>query len=148
MLSGTISTTIFGKAYRIAVHKVIIDTVHLTVCSVIGIKLASMHFRANSIVDWFPKIISDRKGGLKTHCIRAVLGLSEHNDKLRIANSSPNEFTMRFLHIILVHHSVLERGINALVTEKLLYLLNWHAFVDSHCSKRPSELVRMYLMKT
>ena len=69
-------------------------------------------------------------------------------DKLRIANSSPNEFTMRFLHIILIHHSVLERCIDALVAEKLLHLLNWHAFVDSHCSKRSSKLVWMHLMKT
>ena len=55
---------------------------------------------------------------------------------------------MGLFHVVLVHHSVLKRRINALVAEKLLHLLNWHAFVDSHCSKRPSELVRMHLMKT
>ena len=69
-------------------------------------------------------------------------------DKLRIANSSPNELTMRLLYVILIHHSVLERGINALVAEKLLYLLDWHTLVDGHRCQRPSELVRMDLMKT
>ena len=87
MLSSTVSTAIFRKAYRIAVHKVIIDTVYLTIGTVIGIKLSRMHFRPNSIIDWLSKVISDRKGSLKTHCVWAVLGFSEHNDKLRIANS-------------------------------------------------------------
>ena len=89
MFSGTVSTAIFSKTYRITVHKIIIDTVYLAVCSVIGIKLAGMHFRANSIINRFPKIISDRKCGLETHCVWAVLRLSEHIDKLRIANSYP-----------------------------------------------------------
>ena len=34
------------------------------------------------------------------------------------------------------------------MAEKLLNLLNRHAFVNGHCGKRPSKLVRMHLMKT
>ena len=54
---------------------------------------------------------------------------------------------MRFLHVILVHHSILQCRINALMTQKLLHLLDRHTLVDGHCSQRPTKLVRMYLIK-
>ena len=56
-------------------------------------------------------------------------------DKLRIANRwmlSADEFPMRLLHIILIHHRILERGVDALMAEKLLHLLDGHPLVDSH----------------
>ena len=54
---------------------------------------------------------------------------------------------MRFFHVILVHHSILERCINALVAEKLLHLLNGHTLVACHCSQRPAKLMRMHLVE-
>lgn len=54
---------------------------------------------------------------------------------------------MRFLHIILINHSILKCRINALMAQKLLHLLDWHTLVDGHCSQRPTKLVRMYLIK-
>jgi len=54
---------------------------------------------------------------------------------------------MGFLHVVLVHHRILERSINALVSEKLLYLLDRHALVDCHCSQRPAKLMRMHLVE-
>ena len=54
---------------------------------------------------------------------------------------------MRFLHIVLIDHSILQCRINALMAQKLLHLLNWHALVDCHCSQRPAKLMRMHLVE-
>ena len=50
---------------------------------------------------------------------------------------------MRNLYVILIHHRVLQRGVNALVAEELLHLLNRHALVNGHGCQRPAEFVRM-----
>ena len=50
------------------------------------------------------------------------------------------------LDIRLIHHRILQSGINALVSEELLHLLDRHPFVDRHSSKCPSELVRVCLV--
>ena len=52
---------------------------------------------------------------------------------------------MRYFDVILVYHSILQGGIDALVAEKLLHLLDWHAFVDRHSCECPPKFVRVYL---
>ena len=67
-------------------------------------------------------------------------GIAEHLDKLRL---SAEVSFMRLLDIRLIHHSVLQSGIDALMAQKLLYLLNRHSFVDCHRCKCPPKLVWM-----
>ena len=55
---------------------------------------------------------------------------------------------MRFFHIILVDHCVLECGIDALMPKELLNLLDWHSFVNRHCGQSSSEFMRVNLMET
>ncbi len=52
---------------------------------------------------------------------------------------------MRQFDVILVHHSVLQGGIEALVAEQMLHLLDRHTFVNSHGGQCTAELVRVYL---
>ena len=46
--------------------------------------------------------------------------------------------------VILVNHSILQSGIDALVTEQLLYLLDRHTLVNCRGRKRSSEFMRMH----
>ena len=53
-------------------------------------------------------------------------------------------FVVRYFHIVLVHHRVLQRGVQALVTEQVLHLFNGHAFVDGHRGQGAAEFVRVH----
>ena len=47
-------------------------------------------------------------------------------------------------NIILVYHGVLECCIHALVAKQVLYLLNWHTFINRHCCQCATKLVWVY----
>ena len=49
-------------------------------------------------------------------------------------------------HIALFHHCVMKGGIDLLMPQKPLYLLNRHSFVDCRGCHGPPEFVRMYVM--
>lgn len=52
---------------------------------------------------------------------------------------------MRQLHILLLDHGVVHGGINFLVTEELLHLLDRHSFAYHRSCQYSSELMRMHL---
>ena len=54
---------------------------------------------------------------------------------------------MGFFYIVLIDHRVLERGVDALVTEELLYLFDRHSLINGHRRQGSPELVRMDLVK-
>ena len=47
-------------------------------------------------------------------------------------------------HIRLIHHGVMERGVNFAVTKKSLHLFNWHTLVNGHCCQCAPEFMGMY----
>ena len=51
---------------------------------------------------------------------------------------------MRNLYIVLIDHCVLHGSVNLGMSKELLYLFDWHSFVDGACCQSPSELVRVY----
>ena len=54
-----------------------------------------------------------------------------------------DEFAVREFNIVLIHHSIVHGGVNLDMTEQPLHLFHRHTFVDSHCCKGTTELVRM-----
>ena len=52
---------------------------------------------------------------------------------------------MSQLYIVLVHNSIMQRGVNTHMTKQALYLFNGHTFVNSHCGKGTAELMGMNL---
>ena len=49
-------------------------------------------------------------------------------------------------HVTLFYHRVMKGGIDLLMTQKPLYLLNRHAFADGRGCHGPPEFVRMHVM--
>ena len=58
---------------------------------------------------------------------------------------SANVFSMRNLHIVLIHHCVLHCGVNFGMAEEPLHLFYRHSFVDGACCQRSSEFMWMHL---
>lgn len=54
---------------------------------------------------------------------------------------------MCHLHISLIHHSIVQRGVNLHMSQHLLHLFYRHTLVNSHCCQSPTEFVRMNLVK-
>ena len=52
---------------------------------------------------------------------------------------------MGYFHIILINNCVLHSCINLGMPQQLLYLFNWHSFVNSTCCHCPSKFMRMNL---
>ena len=57
--------------------------------------------------------------------------------------TSSYELTVGEFDISLIHHCIAHGGINFHMAKKLLNLLHGHPFIDSHCGKRSTELMRM-----
>ena len=56
---------------------------------------------------------------------------------------SANKLPVRYLYFILIHHGILQRGIDALMAKELLDLFDGHALVNGHGCQGAPELVRM-----
>ena len=57
--------------------------------------------------------------------------------------SLTNKPPMRLLHVCLVYHRIMHRGIDLGMTQKLLHLLNGHALVYGEGGEGPAEFVGM-----